>query len=481
MNVLLIMVDEMDGRKMGCAGWEGLGQGHIHTPNLDALAERGVIFEDTYCGSPLCVPSRASFVTGRHVHDIHCWDNGAPFNESWATFGHRLEQQGVPVTAHGKMHFVEPFDDHGFQRTFEADRRKSIVDICGLFRDPLCRREGARERLRRAGPKDISGNVDERVFERSVEFLRSSEAQDGPWMLWSSFRHPHFPHFVPEQYYDLYPESEVEFPPVGDISRLNQLNRDLRYHFEVEELVDEETWIRNVRGYHGLISYVDDFVGGLMDTLDDQGLADDTIVIFTSDHGEMLGSHGMWWKCAPFEPSVRVPLIIAGPDVRPGERVERPVGQVNLFPTIVDAAGCELTEDDEDLPGVSLLPLARDGDDDDLPKVVLSQYHGHGVRNGWFMVRRDEHKLIHYHGFGHEMYNVSEDPDELDDLTRDPDSHHKLASLDGMLHDLLDPDVVDTTAKADQAARRDRLRDTLGDEEFDATVASKCAFDVDEG
>jgi len=232
-----------------------------------------------------------------------------------------------------------------------------------------------------------------------------------------------------------------------------------------------------VRGYHGLISYVDSFVGGLMQTLDDEGLADDTIVIFTSDHGEMLGSHGMWWKCAPFEPSVRVPLIMAGPEIEGGQRVERPIGQVNLFPTIVDAAGCELTEVDEDLPGTSLLPLAREADEEGLPKVVLSQYHAHGVRNGWFLVRKDDLKLIHYHGYGHEMYNVREDPDEMKDLTGDPEEHYHLSSLDGMLHELLDPDVVDTTAKADQAARRSWVAEQIGADEFEAQIASKCAFD----
>jgi choline-sulfatase len=477
MNVLLIMVDEMDGRKMGCAGWESM-----HTPNLDALAERGTIFENTYCASPLCVPSRASFVTGRHVHEIHCWDNGSPFDDCWDTFGHRLEDQGVPVTTFGKIDFVEPCGDHGFERTFKPTRRNP-GDICGLFRDPLCRRRNARERLQKAGPKDISGNIDEEVYDRSIEFLRSDEAQDGPWMLWSSYRNPHFAHFAPEEYYEMYPEDEVELPPVGDESKLNQLNRDLRYHFEVDELIDEETWMRNVRGYHGLISYVDNFVGGLMDTLDEEGLADDTVVIFTSDHGEMLGSHGMWWKCAPFEPSVRVPLIMAGPDIEAGQRVEHPVSQVNMFPTIVDAAECELESDDEDLPGVSLLPMAREGDDDDLPKTVFSQYHAHGVRNGWFLVRKDDLKLIHYHGYGHEMYDVGEDPDEAKDLALDPDMHHQLASLDGMIHDELNPDVVDTTAKADQSARKIWVREQLGEDEFDEMIDGKCDFadDGDEG
>jgi len=226
MNVLLIMVDEMDGRKMGCAGWEGLGQGHIHTPNLDALAERGVIFDSAYCDSPLCVPSRASFVTGRHVHDIHCWDNGSPFDDSWETFAHRLQEQGVPVTTFGKIDLVEPCGDHGFERT-EFDRHREIGDICGLYRDPLCRRIGARERLAKAGPKDISGCQDEQVYNRSIEFLRSSEAKDGPWMLWSSYTNPHFAHYAPPEFYDLYPEDEVAFPAVGDTNMLNRLNRDL--------------------------------------------------------------------------------------------------------------------------------------------------------------------------------------------------------------------------------------------------------------
>ncbi len=470
MNVLLIMVDEMDGRKMGCAGWEGM-----HTPNLDALAERGTLFENAYCDSPLCVPSRASLVTGRHVSDIHCWDNASPFDDSWETFGHRLEDQDVRVTTFGKIDFVEPFGDHGFERTFKPAHRE-FGDVCALFRNPLCRRLGARERLQNAGPKDISGNVDEQVYERSLEFLRSDEAKDGPWMLWSSYRNPHFPHYAPPEYYEAYDPDEVRFPPVEGHNRLNQLNRDLRYHFEVEELIDEETWRRNIRGYHGLISYIDHFVGGLLQTLEEEDLGEETIVIFTSDHGEMLGSHGIWWKCAPFEPSVRVPLIIAGPDIEEGRRVKQPVGLVDLFPTIVEAAECELDEVDEDLPGESLLPVARaDEDEDDLSAVVLTQYHGHGVRNGWFMVRKDDLKLIHYHGYGHEMYDVSEDPDELRDLARDADLHHHLAGLDGLLHDRIDPDIVDTTAKADQHARLAYFAQHMDEDEFEQ-ARKRCAF-----
>lgn len=471
MNVLLIMVDEMDGRKMSCAGWEGM-----HTPHLDALAERGVLFRNAYSTSPLCVPARASFVSGRHVHQIHCWDNASPFDDSWETFGHRLEQQGVPVTTFGKLDFVQPFQSHGFERSFRPGHRE-IGDTCALFRNPMCRRVGARDRLDKAGPEDISGNVDEEVYERSVEFLRSSDAQDGPWMLWSSYRNPHFAHFAPPELYELYDPDEIELPELGNLQRLNQLNRDLRYHFEVEEPIDEDTWMRNIRGYHGLISYIDRFVGDLMATLEEEGLADETIVIFASDHGEMLGAHGMWWKCAPFEPSARVPLIVAGPDIERGEIIEHPVSLVDLFPTIVEAAGCELTEDDEDLPGQSLLSAARGEEEDDLNRVVLSQYHGHGVRNGWFMVRKDEHKLIHYHGYGHELYDVEADPDELRDLARDPDAHHKLAGLDGELHDMINPDITDTTAKADQEARLEWVRKQLSEEEYEEQVEAKCAFD----
>ena len=473
MNVLLIMVDEMDGRKMGCAGWEGM-----HTPNLDALAARGTLCNSAYCTSPLCVPSRASFVTGRHVHQLHCWDNASPFDESWETFGHRLESQGVPVTAFGKLDFVEPCGDHGFERV-EFDRHREFGDMCAHFRNPMCRRVGARERLDKAGPKDISGCQDEQVFERSLEFLRSDEAQDGPWMLWSSYTNPHFAHYAPPELYDLYDPEEIDFPPLGDLTRLNQLNRDLRYHFEVEEIVDDDTWMRNIRGYHGLISYIDRFVGGLVEALEEEGLAEDTLIIFTSDHGEMLGAHGMWWKCAPFEPSVRVPLIIAGPDIAPGEVIDDPVSLIDLFPTIVEAAGCELTEADADLRGRSLLPVARGDKDAEVEGVVLSQYHGHGVRNGWFLVRKGDLKLIHYHGYGHEMYDVVQDPDELRDLARDPDAHRDLATLDGLVHEMVDPEVADTTAKADQAIRLEYFAEHMDEEQFEAHKG-KCEFDPDE-
>ncbi len=466
MNVLVIMTDEQDGRRMGC-----MGRQDVRTPNLDALAECGTLFENCYCDSPLCVPSRGSFVTGRRVSQIRCWDNASPFDDEWETWGHRLEQQGVHVQTFGKLDFVEPCGDHGFGRTF-MEVRRPYGDANVLLRDPVCRRVNASKRLQMAGPKHDATTYDDAVQARALQWLRSDIPKSArPWLLYVGFISPHFPHFAPPEFYDLYDPDDVELPSVTEdgLRRLNQLNKDLRYHFEVDRLPDRDTWVRNIIGYHALISYVDHQVGQLLQTLDDEGLADDTLIIFSSDHGEMLGAHGMWWKCAPYEPSVRVPMIAAGPGITAGRRIARPVELVDIFPTLVEASGCELTAGDADLPGASLLRIAA-GDDPHRRDYALSQYHGHGVRNGWFALRRGDYKYIHYHGFGCELYNVAVDPEEMTDLSDQSEHRTRIAEFDSLLHSLVSPEQVDAGAKADQAARIEWIRQNMPREQLEKQI-----------
>ncbi len=463
MNVLLIMTDEQDGRRMGCMGWP-----NMHTPNLDALAQRGVIFENTYCDSPLCVPSRGSFVTGRRVSEVHCWDNASPFDDAWQTWGYRLEDQGVHVQTFGKLDFVRPCGNHGFERTFQPVYRP-YGDVYGLLRDPVRQRAGAHRRLQAAGPREDCTPFDDAVQEKALEWLHSEVPHTGqPWLLYVGYVKPHFPHFAPPEFYNLYNPDEVEPPLVSEehLENLNQLNKDLRYHFEVEDLPDRDTWIRNIIGYQALISYIDHNVGELLQTLEGEGLAEDTLVIFGSDHGEMLGAHGMWWKCAPYEPSVRTPLIVAGPEIRPGQRVSTPVDNVDLFPTLVEATGCQLTEVDATLPGESLLPLAS-GKSDSHRDYAFSQYHGHGVSNGWFALRRGDYKYIHYHGYGAELYNLADDPEEMHDISDQPEQQERMTDFDALLHELVDPAQVDADAKADQANRLEWIRHNMPQEQFD--------------
>jgi choline-sulfatase len=458
----MIMTDEQDGRRMGCMDWP-----KVHTPNLDALAENGVLFENCYCDSPLCVPSRGAFATGRRVSEIHCWDNASPFDDSWPTWGHRLEEQGVQVQTFGKLDFVEPCGDHGFKRVFQEVRRP-FGDVYGLYRDPVRQRRNAAQRLDKAGPRERATSRDDAVQEKVLDWLRSDVPRSGdPWILYVGFVSPHFPHVAPPEFYNLYDPDDVELPHVtqDDLDALNPLNKDLRYHFEVERLPDRDKWVRNVIGYHALISYVDHQLGQLLQTLDDEGLADDTLVIFGSDHGELLGAHGMWWKCAPYEPSVRVPLIMAGPGVDAGRRISNPVQSIDLFPTFVEATGCQLTAADADLPGESLFPAVM-GEEFGHRDYAFSQYHGHGVRNGWFALRRGEYKYIHYHDHGCELYNLSDDPEEFEDLSAQPDQQYRIAEFDELLHSLVDPGKVDADSKADQAARLEWIRENMPEEEF---------------
>jgi choline-sulfatase len=203
-----------------------------------------------------------------------------------------------------------------------------------------------------------------------------------------------------------------------------------------------------------------------------RGLADDTLVIFCSDHGEMLGSHGMWWKCAPFEPSIRTPLIMAGPDLQSGLRVTAPVENADLFPTVVDAAGCELADADATLTGESLMPVAR-GQAGRKRDHAFVQYHGHGVSSGWFALRRGDYKYIHYHGHGAELYNLADDPGELHDLCGRPDQQHRVGEFDALLRSMVDPAQVDAQARADQGARLEWIGRNMPGDDFERKLAGE--------
>jgi choline-sulfatase len=218
--------------------------------------------------------------------------------------------------------------------------------------------------------------------------------------------------------------------------------------------LDDETLRRTRRAYYGLVTALDDYVGDLLDALERTGQREDTLVVYTSDHGEMLGDHGIWWKCCMYEQSVGVPLVVQGPGVERGRTVESPVSLLDVIPTIADALDVPT---DPSWRGRSLLPVATGERDPDSTRAVFGEYHGHGVSHGVYMIRRGAYKYVHYVDGPAQLFDVENDPTETTNLARDPDHADVSTALESELRRVVDPEATDERARETQRRRREQL------------------------
>lgn len=452
MNTLLLMSDEHNRRMLGCAGHP-----LVRTPHLDALAARGVRLTDAYCNSPLCVPSRASFAAGRYVHDLATWDNASPYEGIPPSWGARLAEAGHPVTTIGKLDFRGGEYPDGFADQRLAKQRGEKGDLLGLFRDPVVKRPASRQRALEAGVGESALiRQDRAVTTAATEWLTGEAPQtDAPWTLYVSWTAPHFPLIVPQEYFDLYPLADIDLPEQGDayLAGLHPVVQQLRWHFDVDEPIAEGQQRICRAAYYGLCTFLDEQVGRVLDALERSGQAENTRIIYVSDHGEMLGEHGLWWKCAMYEGSVGVPLIAAGPDLPRGRTLGTPASLVDLFPTILHGAGVPVPGG---LPGRSLWPIL--GGPEDLDREIFCEYHGHGTPGAAYLLRAGSLKYVHYVGYRPQLFDLADDPGERHDLAPDVRHAGALATFEARLRAIVDPEGTDRRAKADQSRRLGALR-----------------------
>ncbi|MBU6499790.1 MAG: sulfatase-like hydrolase/transferase, partial [Rhodospirillales bacterium] len=358
-NMLFIMSDEHNKRVLGAAGHP-----MIRTPNLDRLAADGVRFTDAYCNSPICVPSRASFQTGRYVHDIRFWDNAIAYDGSVPSWAHRLKAAGHRVDSIGKLHFRSAEDDNGFTREhIPLHVVEGIGDPIGMLRDPPPRRKAALRLAAQAGRGDSDyQRYDDAITAGAEEWLaaRAARPDDKPWCLFVSLVCPHFPLISRPEWFDLYPEDQVPWPGLyGANERPSHPYVEAIRRCQIyDEGFDEPAKVRRaIAAYFGMVSFVDHNVGRLMAALRAHGLDATTRVVYTSDHGDNLGTRGLWGKSNMYEESAGVPMIMAGPEVPRGVACDAPVSLVDAFPTIVDCVGLAADPADAHLPGDNLLDV----------------------------------------------------------------------------------------------------------------------------
>lgn len=464
-NLLIIMSDEHQARAMGNAGHE-----LIQTPNLDALAARGAVFENAYTPSPICVPARAAFATGRYVHETRLWDNAMPYAGQIPGWGHALQKAGVPVESIGKLHYRAANDPTGFDVEHIP---MMVANGVGMVWGSIRRedqRVAARGRMlgNYIGPGESKyTEYDRSVAERTEQWLseRAASGDSRPWCLYVGMVAPHFPLVVPQEYFDLYsleriPEPKLS-PPTGYerhpwVEKQNQ-------HMDSEALfADPEERLRAIAAYYGLCTWLDRNVGSVLEALDASGYGDDTTVVYTSDHGDNLGARGLWGKSTLYQESTAVPLIMAGPDI-PQCRCVTPVTLLDLSVTIADHFGVSINASDGCRPLTEIAAA-----DEDREREVFSEYHAVGAVSGGFMLRRGRWKYHHYVGFAPELFDLETDPEETRDVAADPTYAAVLADMESRLRQICNPDAVDAQAFADQ----DALIESFGGREAALSVGA---------
>ncbi len=448
-NLLVIMSDEHAPHFSGA-----YGHPIVRTPHLDRLASEGVLFENAYCNSPLCGPSRMSFMTGRHAHEIGAWDNSTPLGSDVPTWAHMLRQAGYEVVLSGKQHFVGCDRLHGFDAQIARDLHAEHAHPTFAWDDGIHDALQPWPTLAQAGPGGTTEiEVDDQVEAAALAYLVNPDRHGAPWALNVSFIAPHFPLVVPEPYWSMYEREEIDLPVIqpGHLESQHPVHQRLRRMFGMIDFGDD--LVRRGRiGYYGLITWLDDKIGRLLDTLESHGLAENTLVVYVSDHGEMAGEHGMWRKSNFFEHSARIPLVMRWPGRLPaGQRVPEVVSLVDLVATMVDAADAYSPVP---LSGESLLPLATG---DLAPGAwkdeAFCAYLAHGVVGPMAMLRRGRFKLNVSLGDEPELYDLVADPGEFHSLAGDQAHAAEQADLQARIDEMWDPIDLDRRVRQSQRER----------------------------
>ena len=454
-NILFLMADQMTVSALSL-----YGRGGAKAPNLTALGERGVVFDSAYCNSPLCAPARFTMMAGRLPAAIGAYDNGADFPADMPTFAHYLRLAGYRTTLAGKMHFCGPDQLHGFEERLTTDIYPADYGWAPDWERPEIRPTWYHNMLSvvQAGPCVRSNQLD---FDEEVAFTAKRHLFDiargtdeRPFCMVVSFTHPHDPYAILPEYWERYDDAEIDLPEV-DIAPEDQDPHSLRLRHvsDMDSYPLTEAQIRRARrAYYGSISYVDDQIGMLLETLRQTGMAEDTIIVFTGDHGDMLGERGLWYKMSWFEGASRVPMIIHAPGQFAPRRVGASVSLIDLLPTLAEIAGDGAAPDyATPLDGRSLLPhLSGSGGHDE----VIGEYLGEGAIAPLLMIRRGRFKYVCSAPDPDQLFDLAADPRELVNLAGDPGHRDVLENFRAEAARRWDADRLRQEVIASQRRRR---------------------------
>lgn len=450
MNIITIMSDEHSQQMM-----QFIDHSVLKTPNLDKLAGESTVFTNCYSPCPLCAPARASYFTGRYVNRIGTWDNATPYDGVVEGISHQFNKYQKNYICMGKTHFHHE-GEFGFHESFKPGYMVHS-DIGCFFREEGKARIGAGKRFVRVGLKEKE-SFDDQVLDHALTWLEE-HGTEKDWMLYVGFLDPHFPFYVEKEHWDYFNALITTIPEElkPPFTSLNGPLNAIRHYFECEE-VSEETIRKILVGYCCAIQELDIRIGQIMDKVEELGIKDELALIYTSDHGEQSGYHGMWWKCTMFQESANIPLIIRVPNEE-AKVVQDPVNLVDLFPTVCDLMEIETPDG---LDGESLLPIIK-GEKQTLDRdYTFSEYSAHGIPNSMFMIRWKQYKYVYFCYDKPQLFDLESDPKEAQSLIGDGYVVPEVAEIARECHkrllEVCDPYEVDLRAKRYQNKIKKQMR-----------------------
>ena len=448
-NVLLFMSDQHNRRFLGAAG-----DTTARTPNLDTLAATGTRFTSAYCTNPVCTPSRASLMTGLYSHHIEAQNNTTPYAPEHKTLAHHFSAAGYMTGLIGKMHWVDA-QTHGFDYHLDfndwyqylgprtqlyadelgrANSGSGLPEIDDLWRDEGDPWKGHRNLDNRQGSVAVGrvsllpeeAHFESFVARESNRFLQRFGTGEQPFLLISSFLKPHDPFMPAQRFADMFRWQDMQLPASlgkADLSRLPvEVAQSIRLHAPTPELHDPVECKKRLALYYANLAQMDDALGQVVAKVKSLNLENDTIIVYTSDHGDMLGELGLWAKFEFYEGSCGVPLLIRIPTQKPSV-VEAPISQVNFATTLTDLAGVPLLQPND---GRSMRPLLHGTTQTFGP--VYAEY-GLGSKQPKTLLRDGEWKYTLWENDIPELYNLRSDPMELNNVAALPEHTERCRNM----------------------------------------------------
>lgn len=451
-NILIFMVDQLNGTLFpdGPADW-------LHAPNLKKLAAKSTRFVNTYTASPLCAPARASFMTGQLPRRTRVYDNAAEFASDIPTYAHHLRNAGYQTCLSGKMHFVGPDQLHGFEERLTTDVYPADFGWTPDYRRPGERIDWWYHNMGSVTGSGVAEITNQLEYDDEVAYHATRKVydlarggEDRPWCLTVSFTHPHDPYVARKKYWDLYEDCQHLEPTVSAIEYEAHDPHSKRI-FDANdwrsfEITNED--VRNSRrAYFANISYLDDKIGEVMHALESTG--QQATILFVSDHGDMLGERGLWFKMCFFEGSARVPLMVSSPELQAGS-IEAAVSTMDVLPTLAELAGISLEAIEPWTDGESLVPLATGGKREN---PVVMEYAAEASYAPIVSLRYGKWKYIHCDLDPPMLFDLDADPNELNNLASDPDHAGTSRVLAEKVRQRWDLDQFDADIRQSQARR----------------------------
>lgn len=466
-NIVVIQADQMAAQALGAYGDEA-----ARTPAMDELAQEGAVFERAYCNTPLCSPSRASMMTGQMPSELGCYDNGDDFPASTPTFAHHLRAAGYHTALIGRMHFIGPDQHHGFEERLTTDVYPADLDMVPDWHLPLETKlqwyhEADSVFSAGVSKATVQQDFDDEVGFRTLRHLndrkRANQAAESrgedpqPFLMVTSFIHPHDPYEPPREHWDRFEGATIPDPAHPEVPSIEQDPHSHRLR-QMSGFDEREPAVENIRrarrAYYAAVSYIDDHVGAIRRRLEELDMAGDTVIVVTSDHGDMLGEKGLWYKMSPYEQSSRVPLIVYGPEhLVPAGRFANPVSLLDLMPTLTELAGAP----EAAVSGLSLLESVRreqSGQAGPEDRDVIIEYLAEGTYRPQLTLVRGRYKYIVCPGDPDQLYDLQTDPDELINIAGEQEHAETVALLGKELDTRYDLEALEERVLDSQAKRR---------------------------